>query len=277
VESDRHRLHAELSKLAQGDSSLEIAIGGLSGQTILKGASEEHLAAALDRLENVCKIDVAVGQPQVAYRETLIKRVEVDHTHKRRLGGAGEFARVKMVFEPAGPDAGSSFAIKIADDVLPIDYVHAVERGFNAALSSGPIAGFPMVDVTAILIDGAYHDRDSSIMVFEIVGHRACREALRKNGVLLEPIMKVEATTPEDYAGSVKRDLRARRGRLEGQAVYADAVVIHALVPFANMFGYRNSLKALTQGRAEMRFDHYAAVDIPDDDGPFRPAIGMRA
>ena len=199
----------------------------------------------------------------MAYREKLTKRIEKDYTHKKQTGGTGQFARVKIVFEPAEPGAGASFESMIIGGAVPKEYIPGVDKGINSVMGSGVLAGFPVVDVKATLIDGAYHDVDSSVLAFEIASRAAFREALREGGsVLLEPVMKVEVTTPEDYTGFVMGDLLSRRGQVQGQDMRGNAVVINAMVPLANMFGYVNELRSGTQGRANysMQFDHYEQV-----------------
>ena len=208
-------------------------------------------------------MDANIGAPQVAYREKLTRRVEKDYTHKKQTGGTGQFARVKIVFEPNTPGAGSAFESKVVGGSVPKEYVPGVEKGINSVMGAGILAGFPVVDVKATLVDGAFHDVDSSVLAFEIASRAAFREALREgSSVLLEPIMKVEVTTPEDYTGSVMGDLLSRRGQVQGQDMRGNAVVINAMVPLANMFGYVNELRSFTQGRANytMQFDHYEQV-----------------
>ena len=261
--ADQEKLGIALSKLAAEDPSFRVSVDQESGQTIIKGMGELHLDIKVDILKRTYKVDANIGQPQVAYREKLTRRTEIDYTHKKQSGGSGQFARVKMVFEPNEPGAGSSFESVIVGGSVPKEYIPGVEKGFNSVLGSGILAGFPVVDVKATLVDGAYHDVDSSVLAFEIAGRAAFREALQKgNCVLLEPIMKVEVTTPEDYTGSVMGDLLARRGQVQGQDMRGNAVVINAMVPLANMFGYVNALRSFTQGRANytMQFDHYEQV-----------------
>jgi elongation factor G len=234
-----------------------------SGQTILKGMGELHLDIKVDILKRTYKVEANIGAPQVAYREKLTRRVENDYTHKKQTGGTGQFARVKIIFEPAEPGAGSSFESKIVGGAVPKEFIPGVDKGINSVMGSGILAGFPIVDVKATLIDGAYHDVDSSVLAFEIASRACFREALQKGGcVLLEPIMKVEVVTPEDYVGNVMGDLLSRRGQVQGQDMRANATVINAMVPLANMFGYVNSLRSFSQGRASftMQFDHYAEV-----------------
>jgi elongation factor G len=261
--ADQEKLGVALSKLAAEDPSFRVSVDQESGQTIIKGMGELHLDIKVDILRRTYKVDANIGQPQVAYREKLTRRVEIDETHKKQSGGSGQFARVKMVFEPNEPGKGSIFESKVVGGTVPKEYIPGVEKGFNSVLGSGVLAGFPVVDVKATLVDGAYHDVDSSVLAFEICGRAAFRRALKEGGsVLLEPIMKVEVTTPEDYTGSVMGDLLARRGHVQGQDMRGNAVVINAMVPLANMFGYVNTLRSFSQGRANytMQFDHYEQV-----------------
>jgi len=261
--ADQEKLGIALSKLAAEDPSFRVSTDQESGQTILKGMGELHLDIKVDILKRTYKVDANIGAPQVAYRERLTKRVEIDETHKKQTGGTGQFARVKIVFEPAEAGAGSSFVSSIIGGAVPKEYIPGVEKGINSVMSAGVLAGFPVVDVKATLIDGAFHDVDSSVLAFEIVSRAAFRRALKEGGsVLLEPIMKVEVTTPEDYTGSVMGDLLSRRGQVQGQDMRGNAVIINAMVPLANMFGYVNQLRSFSQGRANysMQFDHYEQV-----------------
>ena len=260
---DREKLGVALSKLAAEDPSFRVSTDEESGQTILKGMGELHLDIKVDILRRTYKVDANIGAPQVAYREKLTRRVEIDYTHKKQTGGSGQFARVKIIFEPNEAGMGSSFENKVVGGTVPKEFIPGVEKGINSVMGSGILAGFPVVDVKSTLIDGAYHDVDSSVLAFEIAGRAAFREALQKGGaVLLEPIMKVEVTSPEDYTGSVMGDLLARRGQVQGQDMRGNAVVINAMVPLANMFGYVNQLRSFSQGRANytMQFDHYEQV-----------------
>ena len=261
--ADQEKLGVALSKLAAEDPSFRVSTDQESGQTILKGMGELHLDIKVDILRRTYKVDANIGAPQVAYREKLTKRVEIDYTHKKQTGGTGQFARVKIVFEPGEAGAGASFESKVVGGAVPKEYIPGVEKGINSVMGSGILAGFPVVDVKATLIDGAFHDVDSSVLAFEIASRAAFREALQKGGsVLLEPIMKVEVTSPEDYTGSVMGDLLSRRGQVQGQDMRANAVVINAMVPLSNMFGYVNQLRSFSQGRANytMQFDHYEQV-----------------
>ena len=261
--ADQEKLGVALAKLAAEDPSFRVSTDPESGQTILKGMGELHLDIKVDILKRTYKVDANIGAPQVAYREKLTKKTEIDYTHKKQTGGSGQFAKVKIVFEPAEPGAGSSFESKIVGGAVPKEYIPGVEKGFQSVLGSGVLAGFPVVDVKATLIDGAYHDVDSSALAFEIASRAAFREGLQKGGsVLLEPIMKVEVVSPEEHTGFVMGDLLSRRGHVQGQDMRANAVVINAMVPLSNMFGYVNQLRSGTQGRANftMQFDHYEQV-----------------
>jgi elongation factor G len=276
--ADREKFLAALTDLTIEDPSLHVSFDKESGQIILGGLSESHLESAVNSLKRTYGTAFNIGAPQIAYRERLTRRVEKDYTHKKQTGGTGQFAEVVIIFEPNEPGAGNVFESKIVGGAVPKEYIPGVEKGINSVMGSGVLAGFPVVDVKATLIDGSFHDVDSSVLAFEIAARAAFREALREGGsVLLEPIMKVEVTTPEDYAGSVMGDLRGR-GRLQDQDMRENVVVINAMVSLANMFGYANQLRSFSQGRANytMQFSHYAPVP-PRNNGPFPPAIGMRA
>jgi elongation factor G len=224
---------------------------------------ELHLDIKVDILRRTYKVDANIGAPQVAYREKLTRRIEIPYTHRKQTGGAGQYAKVTIIFEPNEPGKGSSFESQVVGGTVPKEFIPGVEKGITSVMGSGVLAGFPVVDVKATLVDGDYHDVDSSVLAFEIAARAAFREALRKGGsVLLEPIMKVEVITPEDYTGSVMGDLLARRGQVQGQDMRGNAVVINAMVPLANMFGYVNQLRSFSQGRANytMQFDHYEQV-----------------
>jgi elongation factor G len=261
--ADQEKLGIALSKLAAEDPSFRVSTDQESGQTILRGMGELHLDIKVDILRRTYKVDANIGQPQVAYREKLTRRQEIDYTHKKQTGGTGQFARVKFVVEPNEPGAGFAFESKIVGGAVPKEYIPGVEKGLNSVLGAGVLAGFPVVDVKVELIDGAYHDVDSSALAFEIASRAAFREALQKGGsVLLEPVMKVEVVSPEEYTGSVIGDLNSRRGQIQGQDMRGNANVINAMVPLANMFGYVNQLRSFSQGRANftMQFDHYEEV-----------------
>jgi elongation factor G len=259
--ADQEKLGVALAKLAAEDPSFRVSTDHESGQTILKGMGELHLDIKVDILRRTYKVDANIGAPQVAFRERITKRAEVDYTHKKQTGGTGQFARVKFVVEPNEPGKGFEFESKVVGGSVPKEYIPGVEKGLNSVLTSGVVAGFPVVDVKVQLVDGAYHDVDSSALAFEIASRAAFREALQKGkSVLLEPIMKVEVVTPEDYTGSVIGDLNSRRGQIQGQDMRGNANVINAMVPLMNMFGYVNNLRSMSQGRATftMQFDHYA-------------------
>jgi elongation factor G len=263
TKADQEKLGIALSKLAAEDPSFRVFTDQESGQTILKGMGELHLEIKVDILRRTYKVDANVGAPQVAYRERISRKAEVDYTHKKQSGGSGQFARVKIIVEPADAGVGYTFESKIVGGAVPKEYIPGVEKGLLSVLGSGVLAGFPVVDLKVQLVDGAYHDVDSSALAFEIASRAALREALQKgSSVLLEPIMKVECVTPEDYTGSVIGDLNSRRGQIQGQDMRGNAVVINAMVPLANMFGYVNTLRSMSQGRATytMQFDHYEQV-----------------
>ncbi len=261
--ADQEKLGTALAKLVAEDPSFRVSTDQESGQTIIKGMGELHLDIKVDILKRTYKVEANIGAPQVAYREKITRPVTVDYTHKKQTGGSGQFARVKIIAEPAEPGAGFSFENEIVGGVVPKEYIPGVEKGLESVLGSGVLAGFPVVDLKVQLIDGAYHDVNSSALAFEIAGRSALREALQKGGsVLLEPIMKVEVVTPEDYTGSVIGDLNSRRGQIQGQDMRGNANVITAMVPLANMFSYVNNLRSMSQGRATftMQFDHYEQV-----------------
>ncbi|MEN3931750.1 elongation factor G [Microvirga sp. W0021] len=261
--ADQEKLGLALAKLANEDPSFRVSTDQESGQTILKGMGELHLDIKVDILRRTYKVDANVGAPQVAYRERISKKVEVDYTHKKQSGGTGQFGRVKLIVEPNEPGAGYQFESQIVGGAVPKEYIPGVEKGLQSVLGAGILAGFPVVDLKVTLVDGAYHEVDSSALAFEIAARAALREALQKGAsVLLEPIMKVEVVTPEDYTGSVIGDLNSRRGQIQGQDMRGNAVVVNAMVPLANMFGYVNTLRSMSQGRANftMQFDHYDQV-----------------
>jgi elongation factor G len=261
--ADQEKLGLALAKLAAEDPSFRVSTDQESGQTILKGMGELHLDIKVDILRRTYKVDANIGAPQVAYRETITKKAEIDYTHKKQTGGTGQFARVKLVVQPNEQGAGFAFESKIVGGAVPKEYIPGVEKGLNSVIGAGVVAGFPVVDVKVELVDGAFHEVDSSALAFEIASRAALREGLQKGGsVLLEPVMKVEVVTPEDYTGSVIGDLNSRRGQIQGQDMRGNAVVINAMVPLANMFGYVNTLRSMSQGRANytMLFDHYEQV-----------------
>jgi elongation factor G len=263
TKADQEKMGMALNRLAQEDPSFRVSTDPESGQTIIKGMGELHLEIIVDRMKREFKVEANVGAPQVAYRETITRRQEVDYTHKKQTGGSGQFARVKIVLEPQEPGAGFAFESKVVGGSVPKEYIPGVEKGVRSVLDNGVLAGFPMLDLKVALIDGAYHEVDSSALAFEIAGRAAFREAAQKAGPkLLEPIMKVEVVSPEDYVGGVIGDLTGRRGQILGQEMRGNATVINAMVPLANMFGYVNTLRSMSQGRAQftMQFDHYAQV-----------------
>ncbi|MBN9074937.1 MAG: translation elongation factor G [Rhizobiales bacterium 65-79] len=263
TKGDQEKMGIALHRLAAEDPSFRVKTDEESGQTIIAGMGELHLDIIVDRMRREFKVEANVGAPQVAYRETITKRAEIDYTHKKQTGGSGQFARVKIVFEPNPDGEDFVFESKIVGGSVPKEYVPGVQKGVESVLSSGPIAGFPMLGVKASLIDGAYHDVDSSVLAFEIAARAAFREGAQKAGAqLLEPIMKVEVVTPEDYVGNVIGDLNGRRGQIQGQESRGIAVVVNAMVPLANMFKYVDTLRSMSQGRAQytMQFDHYEPV-----------------
>jgi elongation factor G len=261
--ADQEKLGVALHRLAQEDPSFRVSTDQESGQTILKGMGELHLEIKVDILKRTYKVDANVGAPKVAYRETLSKPVEIRYVHKKQTGGAGQFADVKIVFEPLAPGSGFEFDNEVVGGSIPKEFIPAVEKGLKAQKETGILRGFPMIDFKASLVDGNYHDVDSNALTFEIAARAAFRELATKGAVkLLEPIMKVEVVTPEDYFGSVIGDLNSRRGQVQGTDTRGNAQVITAMVPLANMFGYVNTLRSMSQGRAQytMEFHHYEQV-----------------
>jgi elongation factor G len=263
--ADQEKLGIALAKLVAEDPSFRVTTDQESGQTIIKGMGELHLDIKVDILKRTYKVDANIGAPQVAYREKITRRVTHEYVHKKQSGGSGQFAGVKFIVEPLPPGSAPSFQFEneVVGGAVPKEYIPGVEKGLESVLGSGVLAGFPIVDLKVRLIDGKYHDVDSSALAFEIAARMGLREALQKAGpVLLEPIMKVEVVTPEDYTGSVIGDLNSRRGQIQGQDMRGNANVISAMVPLANMFSYVNTLRSMSQGRATftMQFDHYAEV-----------------
>jgi len=261
--ADQEKLALALQRLAAEDPSFRVSTDHESGQTRLKGMGELHLDIKVDILRRTYKVDANIGAPQVAYRETLGRSADIDYTHKKQSGGTGQFARVKLTFEPLPPGSGFVFESAIVGGSVPKEYIPGVEKGLKSVLNSGPLAGFPVIDFKVTLTDGAFHDVDSSVLAFEIAARAAFREISEKLGMkLLEPVMKVEVVSPEDYVGTVIGDLNSRRGMILGQEMRGNATVINSMVPLANMFGYVNNLRSSTQGRANytMQFDHYEAV-----------------
>jgi elongation factor G len=261
--ADQEKLGVALHKLAAEDPSFRVSTDPESGQTILKGMGELHLDIKVDILRRTYKVDANIGAPQVAFREKITKTVTKDYTHKKQTGGTGQFARVKFIVEPNEAGKGFEFETKVVGGSVPKEYLPGVEKGLNSVLGAGVVAGFPVVDIKVSLIDGAYHEVDSSALAFEIAARAGLREALQEAGsVLLEPIMKVEVVTPEEYTGSVIGDLNSRRGQILGQDMRGNANVVNAMVPLQNMFGYVSQLRSFSQGRAQftMQFDHYEQV-----------------
>ncbi len=263
TKADQEKMGIALNRLAAEDPSFRVKTDEESGQTIIAGMGELHLDILVDRMKREFKVEANIGQPQVAYRETITKLAEVDYTHKKQSGGSGQFARVKMVLEPGEQGSGFTFESKIVGGSVPKEYIPGVQKGLESVMSSGPLAGFPILDVKVTLVDGAYHDVDSSVLAFEIAGRAGFREGIQKaSPKLLEPIMKVEVVTPEEYMGDVIGDLNSRRGQITGTENRGIVTVVSAGVPLANMFGYVNNLRSMSQGRAQysMVFDHYEQV-----------------
>ena len=263
TKNDQERLSQGLQRLAAEDPSFRVETDRESGQTIMKGMGELHLDILVDRLKREFKVEANVGAPQVAYRETVSRMAEIDYTHKKQTGGAGQFARIKLEIIPAEPGEGYSFESAVVGGSVPKEYIPGVEKGIVSVMGSGPLAGFPVIDFKVRLVDGASHDVDSSVMAFEIAARSAMREGMKKAGArLLEPIMRVEVITPSEYTGGIIGDLTSRRGQVRGQEPRGNAAAIDALVPLANMFGYINNLRSISSGRANftMQFDHYETV-----------------
>jgi elongation factor G len=263
TKNDQEKMGLALHRLAAEDPSFRVKTDEESGQTIISGMGELHLDILVDRMRREFKVEANIGAPQVAYRETISRAHEQDYTHKKQTGGTGQFARVKIQFEPNTESEEFVFESKIVGGSVPKEYIPGVEKGINSVMGSGPFAGFPMIGVKATLVDGAFHDVDSSVLAFEIASRACFKEAAPKLGVqLLEPIMKVEVVTPEDYVGNVIGDLNSRRGQIQGQETRGVAVVVNAMVPLANMFKYVDNLRSMSQGRAQytMQFDHYEPV-----------------
>ena len=263
TKSDQEKMGVALGRLAQEDPSFQVATDMESGQTVIKGMGELHLEILVDRMKREFKVDANVGLPQVAYRETITRSYEIDYTHKKQTGGSGQFARVKIVFEPTAAGEGFIFENAISGGSVPKEFIPGVQKGLNSARDTGVMAGFPMIDFKATLVDGASHDVDSSVLAFEIAARAAFREGIPKAGpILLEPIMRVEVVTPDEYQGDVNGDLMSRRGNISGIDRRGNAQVISAMVPLANMFSYINTLRSMSQGRAQytMHFDHYGRV-----------------
>jgi elongation factor G len=261
--ADQEKMSQGLARLAAEDPSFGVETDQESGQTIMKGMGELHLDILIDRLKREFKVEANIGAPQVAYRETVSREAEIDYTHKKQSGGSGQFARIKLVISPTEIGEGYSFESRIVGGSVPKEYIPGVEKGIKSVMDSGPLAGFPVIDFKVALIDGASHDVDSSVLAFEIAARAAMRDGMKKAGAkLLEPIMKVEVVTPEEYTGGIIGDLTSRRGQMQGQEARGNAVVINAFVPLANMFGYISTLRSMSSGRAQftMQFDHYDRV-----------------
>jgi len=263
TKADQEKMGIALNRLAAEDPSFRVSTDHESGQTIIKGMGELHLEILVDRMKREFKVEANVGAPQVAYREYLAKKVDIDYTHKKQSGGSGQFGRVKVTLIPGERGSGFQFFDEIKGGNIPREYIPSVEKGFRETAETGSLIGFPIIDFEVHLTDGAYHDVDSSALAFEICARGAMREAAQKSGIkLLEPIMKVEVVTPEDYLGDVIGDMNSRRGQIQGTDTRGNAQAVTAMVPLANMFGYVNQLRSFTQGRASysMQFSHYDEV-----------------
>ena len=263
TKADQEKMSLGLQRLAAEDPSFRVETDIESGQTIMKGMGELHLDILIDRLRREFKVEANIGAPQVAYRETIGHEVEHTYTHKKQSGGSGQFGEVKMVISPTAPGEGYSFESRVVGGSIPKEYIPGVEKGINSVMDSGPLAGFPVIDFKVALIDGKFHDVDSSVLAFEIAARMCMREGMRRAGAkLLEPIMKVEVVTPEEYTGGIIGDLTSRRGQVQGQDSRGNAIAIDCFVPLANMFGYINTLRSMSSGRANftMQFDHYDPV-----------------
>ena len=263
TKADQEKMGLALSRLAKEDPSFRVSSDNESGQTVISGMGELHLDILVDRMKREFKVEANVGAPQVAYRETFSKEAEIDYTHKKQSGGAGQFARLKIVITPNQPGEGYNFTSEIVGGSIPKEYIPGVEKGIESVKETGALAGFPIIDFSVRLVDGAYHDVDSSVMAFEIAARAAFREVCRDAGIkLLEPIMKVEVVTPEEHLGDIIGDLNSRRGQISGTETRGPSTVIDSMVPLANMFGYVNTLRSMSQGRAvfTMLFDHYQEV-----------------
>ena len=263
TKNDQEKMSQGLARLAAEDPSFRVETDLESGQTIMKGMGELHLDILVDRLKREFKVEANISAPQVAYRETIGHDVEHTYTHKKQSGGSGQFAEVKMIIAPTEPGEGYSFESRIVGGSIPKEYIPGVEKGIKSVMDSGPLAGFPVIDFKVALIDGKFHDVDSSVLAFEIAARMAMREGMRKAGAkLLEPIMKVEVITPEEYTGGIIGDLTSRRGQVTGQEQRGNAIAVDVFVPLANMFGYINNLRSMSSGRANfsMAFDHYEPV-----------------
>ncbi|WP_282096012.1 elongation factor G [Epibacterium ulvae] len=263
TKADQEKMSQGLQRLAAEDPSFRVETDLESGQTIMKGMGELHLDILVDRLKREFKVEANIGAPQVAYRETISHEIEHSYTHKKQSGGSGQFGEVKLVISPTEAGEGYSFESRIVGGAVPKEYIPGVEKGINSVMDSGPLAGFPVIDFKVALLDGKFHDVDSSVLAFEIAARMCMREGMKKAGAkLLEPMMKVEVITPEEYTGGIIGDLTSRRGQVSGQEPRGNAIAIDANVPLANMFGYINTLRSMSSGRAQftMQFSHYDPV-----------------
>ena len=263
TKADQEKMSQGLARLAAEDPSFRVETDLESGQTIMKGMGELHLDILVDRLKREFKVEANIGAPQVAYRETISREVEHSYTHKKQSGGSGQFAEVKLLITPTEPGEGYSFETRVVGGSIPKEYIPGVEKGIKSVMDSGPLAGFPVIDFKVALLDGKFHDVDSSVLAFEIAGRMGMREGMKKAGAkMLEPIMRVEVVTPDEYTGGIIGDLTSRRGQVQGQDTRGNAIAIDCFVPLANMFGYINTLRSMSSGRANfsMQFDHYEPV-----------------
>jgi elongation factor G len=283
TKADQEKMTTALARMVREDISFCVSADIESGRTILKGMDERHLEIKLDILMHTYKVDANVGAPQVAYRETLSKPVTIQYTHKKQIAGSGQFAEVTIEFGPLPSGSGFVFASDVTGAAIPKEFIPSVEKGIRAQKEHGLIAGFPVVDFRARLVDGKYHEADSNALTFDIAARAAFRELASKGtGILLEPVMKIEVTTPDDFLGGVIGDLHARRGLIRGTVSAGDAQVVTAIVPLSNMFAYAKALQAMTQGRAlhSMRFHQYEQVPYfpnGDDDPKFPGAAALRS
>jgi elongation factor G len=279
AEVDRSGLQSTLAKLAADDDQFTVTDGSNPGQTILSGIDEIQLTQKIEDLRLALDVDITIGPPQIAFRETITCRAEVHYTHKKQFFGKGEFSGVGLVLEPPRPDLGFVCHIETSGTSLPREYIDGIRAGIETALHHGVLQGFPVIGVTIRLIDGHYHDADSNVAAFTIAAAAAVREALAKGGpVILEPVMKIDVLTPTDCVDRIIDDLRRRRGSILAREVQDGGLLLSATAPAMNLFGYANTLRSITNGRATYttQFDHYAPLPGPEDP-PFRPTVGMRA
>ena len=263
TKADQEKMSTALQRLAAEDPSFRVHVDHESGQTIMKGMGELHLDILVDRMKREFKVEANIGAPQVAYRESITKPCEISYTHKKQSGGSGQFAKIDLTFEPGEQGSGFVFEDTIVGGSVPKEYIPGVQKGLEIAKETGIIAGFPVLDFKVVLVDGSYHDVDSSVMAFEIAAKAAFKEGMQQAGPqLLEPMMKVEVVTPEEYMGDIIGDLNSRRGQVSSMEDRGNAKVVTAMVPLANMFGYINPLRSMSSGRAQfsMVFDRYEAV-----------------